>query len=161
MDAEITYRWMGHEDGMGLLRLHRRAILLEGMRAYAPDIARSWAYGLNPAGYAGAAANGEAIEVAEMHGAVIGFCGTKHDEIKGLYVDPAFARRGVGAGLLKRALGRLRAEGHERVRVSAALSGAPFYEAMGFAPIRHRLHRTRGGADMRVIEMERAEPACA
>jgi len=153
MAREIRYRWMRPEDGAALDRLHRRAILLGAVRAYSPDVVRSWAYGLRPEGYAASAADGEAIEVAEIAGAVVGFCGTKDDEIKGLYVDPAFTRRGVASGLTRRALDRLAAQGREPVRVSAAFSGVDFYEAMGFRPVRGRLHATRGGAEMRVLEM--------
>ena len=56
MDRQITIRPMTPDDGQALVRLHRRAILLEGVRAYSPDMARSWAYGLEAEGYARSAA---------------------------------------------------------------------------------------------------------
>ena len=155
MDRKIDYRWMRPEDGQALMRLHRRAILLEGVRAYSPDIARSWAFGLEPEGYARSAERGEALEVALVQRAVVGFCGTQDGEISGLYVDPAFSRRGVGAGLMSRALKRIRSEGYEDARVVAALGAAPFYEAMGFRALRGRIWETRGGLRMRVLEMAR------
>jgi GNAT superfamily N-acetyltransferase len=152
---KIDYRWMRPEDGVALARLHRRAILLEGVRAYSPDIARSWAFALEPEGYARSAARGEALEVALIQRAVVGFCGTQDGEISGLYVDPAFARRGVGAGLMRRALKRIAAEGHGEARVTAALGAAPFYEAMGFRALRGKIIETRGGLRMRTLEMVR------
>lgn len=155
MESKIEHRRMGPEDGPALMRLHRRAILLEGARAYGPEIARSWAHGLKADGYAEAAASGEAIEVAVIRGAVVGFCGVRADEIRGLYVDPAYARQGVGAELMRRALQRIYADGHERARVTAARSGVEFYEAMGFRTERGRMHATRGGLAMRVLEMAR------
>lgn len=164
MNAVIDYRWMRPEDGEALARLHRRAILLVGVRAYSPEIARSWAFGLRPDGYAEAATRGEAIEIAEMFGAPVGFCATKADEIKGLYVDPGFMRLGVASSLMLRALARLAAEGHGEARVMAALSGVDFYEAMGFRTARGRLHPTRGGLGMPMLEMARpllAEPPYA
>jgi GNAT superfamily N-acetyltransferase len=155
MDTNIDYRWMRPEDGPSLTRLHRRAILLEGVRAYGPDLARSWAHGLKPEGYAAAAAEGEAIEVATIQGAVVGFCGVRDDEIRGLYVDPAYARHGVGAALMRRALQRIQAGGFARARVTAARSGVEFYEAMGFHTERGRMYPTRGGLAMPVLEMTR------
>ena len=162
MDRQISYRPFRPEDGEALVRLHRRAILLEGVRAYSPDLARSWAFGLEAKGYACSAARGEAIEVALCAGAVIGFCGTQDDEISGLYVDPAFMRMGAASGLMRRALKRIQAGGHDHARVMAAMSGVPFYEAMGFRALRGRMHPTRGGAAMRVLEMSREfEPYAA
>ena len=155
MDRPISYRPMRPDDGQALVRLHRRAILLQGVRAYSPDLARSWAYGLEPDGYARSAAHGEALEVALVQAAVVGFCGTQDGEITGLYVDPAFTRIGAASGLMRRALKRIQAEGHDRARVTAAMSGVPFYEAMGFHALRGRIHPTRGGLSMRVLEMVR------
>jgi GNAT superfamily N-acetyltransferase len=155
MDRQISYRPMTPDDGEALVRLHRRAILLEGVRAYSPDVARSWAFGLHAEGYARSAARGEDIEVALIGRAAVGFCGTEADEVCGLYVDPEFQRMGIGAGLMRRALKRIHAGGHDRARVMAAMSGVPFYEAMGFHALRGRMHPTRGGVMMRVLEMVR------
>jgi GNAT superfamily N-acetyltransferase len=156
MDRQISYRPMTPDDGLTLVRLHRRAILLEGVRAYSPDVARSWAFGLEAEGYARSAARGENIEVALSGAAVVGFCGTRADEVCGLYVDPEFQRMGAGSGLMRRALKRIHAGGHDRARVIAAMSGVPFYEAMGFRTLRGRMRPTRGGVAMRVLEMVRA-----
>ncbi len=155
MQAHPNYRWLAAEDGPALLRIHRRAILLDGVRAYSPAMVHSWADGLVPEGYERAANAGEAIEVAELHGAVVGFCGVADDEIKGMYVDPGFKRLGVGRGLVLRAFDRIRSGGHGRARVIAALSGVGFYEAMGFRPVRGVRHATRGGLAMPVLEMAR------
>ena len=155
--AELTviYRWMMPDDGVALRRLHRRSILLHAVRSYCPAIAHSWAEGLRPEGYAQAADNGQTIEVAVVHGAVVGFCGVKGDEIKGLYIDPAFTRLGIASGLMARALERIWRAGHDGVRVTAALSGVPFYESVGFRPTDERLRPTRGGLKMAVVEMAR------
>jgi ribosomal protein S18 acetylase RimI-like enzyme len=142
-------------DGAALVRLHRRAILLVGVRAYSPVMAHSWAAGLVPEAYLEAQQAGQAIEVAELFGAVVGFCGMKDDEILGLYVDPGFSGHGVGRALAERAFDRISEAGHDQVRVIAALSGVGFYEAMGFRPRRGLRHATRGGLAMPVLEMLR------
>lgn len=155
MRSEISFRPMRPDDGPALVRLHRRAILLQGVRAYTPDLARSWAYGLEAHGYAESAERGELLEVAQIGPAVVGFCGAQDGEISGLYVDPAFQRLGVASGLMRRALKRIYAEGRDAARVTAALGAVPFYEAMGFRTLRGRIQETRGGQRLRVLEMVR------
>ncbi len=159
MRSEITYRPMLPDDGPGMVRLHRRAILLEGVRAYTPDLARSWAYGLDPGAYAECAERGEVLEVALLGAAIVGFCGTQDGEISGLYVDPAFQRSGIASGLMRRALKRIYAEGREVAHVTAALGAVPFYEAMGFHALRGRIQETRGGQRLRVLQMGREREA--
>ena len=154
-EISVTYRWMTPDDGAALARLHRRSILLDAARAYGSAIAHSWMEGMRPAAFADAAAGGECIEVAVAHGVVVGFCGVKDNEIKGLYVDPGFTRLGIASGLMVRAQARIAAAGHDGVRVTAALSGVPFYAAAEFRKVDARLHDTRGGLRMEVVEMAR------
>ena len=130
-------------------------MLLDAVRAYSPAMVRSWADGMN-ADYAGRAeAAGSAIEAAELHGALVGFCDVLGDEVQGLFVDPGFTRRGIASGLAERAFVRMRADGHVQARVVAALSGVGFYEAVGFRPVRGIRHATRGGLVIPVLEMVR------
>ena len=160
MPAHPNFRPITPDDGAAILRLHRRAILLGAVRVYSPAMVHSWADGMNADYHGRAAECGSLIEVAELHGAVVGFCDVLGDEIQGLYVDPGFSRRGVGRGLAERAFVRIRAAGHERARVTAALSGVGFYEAVGFRPVRGVRHPTRGGLVVPALEMVRElEPA--
>ena len=155
MPAHPTFRPITPADGEAILRIHRRAILLDAVRAYSPAMVRSWAHGMN-ADYAGRAeASGSAIEVAELHGAVVGFCDVLGHEILGLYVDPGFTRLGIASGLAERAFAHIRAGGHDQAGVVAALSGVGFYEAVGFRPVRGVPHATRGGLVIPVLEMVR------
>jgi predicted N-acetyltransferase YhbS len=160
MQAQIHYRQLEAQDGPAVLRVHRRAILLDGVRAYSPAMVRSWADEMNP-DYAGRClSSGEIIELALMHGAIVAFSGVHENEIAGLFVDPGFTGRGIGRGLIERACARMAAAGHESARVTAALSGVGFYEAVGFRPVRGVRHATRGGMVLPVLEMVRElEPA--
>ena len=155
MPAQPNSRPITPADGAAILRLHRRAILLGAVRAYSPAMVHSWADGMNADYHGRSAQCGSLIEVAELHGAVVGFCDVLGDEIQGLYVDPGFSRRGVGRGLAERAFVRMRAGGHGRAKVTAALSGVGFYEAVGFRPVRGVRHPTRGGLVVPVLEMVR------
>ena len=160
MQAQPNFRPITAADGAAILRLHRRAILLDGVRAYSPAMVRSWADGMNPDYHGRSAACGSLVEAAEMHGAIVGFSDVRNDEIQGLFVDPGFSRRGIARGLVQRALARMRTEGHECARVTAALSGVGFYETVGFRPVRGVRRATRGGLAIPVLEMIRElEPA--
>jgi ribosomal protein S18 acetylase RimI-like enzyme len=160
MQAQANFRPITAADGAAILRLHRRAILLDGVRAYSPAMVRSWADGMNADYHGRSMSCGSMIEAAEMHGAIVGFSDVRGDEIQGLYVDPGFSRRGIARGLVQRAFERMQAGGHERARVTAALSGVGFYEAVGFRPVRGVRHPTRGGMVVPVLEMVRElEPA--
>ncbi len=155
MPAHPTFRPIAPGDGPAILRVHRRAILLDAVRAYSPAMVHSWADGMN-ADYADRAlTSGSTIEVAVLHGAVVGFCDVLGDEIMGLFVDPGFTRQGIARAMVERALQRMRADGHDRARVVAALSGVGFYEAAGFRPVRGVRHPTRGGLVVPVLEMVR------
>jgi len=155
MQAHPNYRSITAADGAAILRLHRRAILLGAVRAYSPAMVRSWADGMNADYHGRSLQCGSMIEAAEMHGAIVGFSDVLGDEIQGLYVDPGFSRRGIARGLVQRAFQRMRAGGHDRARVTAALSGVGFYEAVGFRPVRGVRHPTRGGMVVPVLEMVR------
>ncbi len=155
METLFDYRPMRPEDAEAMARLYRRATLLGAARTYGAEMARSWAFGMQPDCFVQDLDAGLDTEVAEAHGAIMGFCVTSDDEIKGLYVDPAFTGREIAAELMRRALERIHGPGHEAARMTAAHSAAGFYEAMGFRPGRGRMLKTRGGLSRRMLEMVR------
>lgn len=55
-------------------------------------------------------------------------------KIRAFYVDPAFARRGIGRLLLNAARDAARAAGFTRLELMATLPGVPLYTALGFGP---------------------------
>lgn len=82
----------------------------------------SWAAGLAPERYVEAmSAGGETFIVAVApDGALAGFCSFKGDEVKGLYVAPDWARRGVGSALLRQAEATIGAGGHRLIHIVAS-----------------------------------------
>jgi putative acetyltransferase len=139
------------------MRVHRASILALGRNAYSREETESWAAGLVPEGYGRAMTEGgEIFLLAEAAGGqIIAFCSYRADEIAGLFVDPAWARRGVGRALLERAEAAIAAAGHGKIRVGASLTGRPFYEAQGYVVVREREWTTRGGLKTAVLEMEK------
>ena len=152
---------MTTEDGPNLARLHRRAILAVPDTFAAAADRESWAHAIAPGLYEKIEAKGrETFLVAEIGGVAVGFVSYALDgttgAITGLYVDPDWQGSGIGRRLSERAEAILRGYGAERVRVRASLSGVPAYEALGFAETGRGLHRTRGGRELPMVEMEKA-----
>lgn len=54
--------------------------------------------------------------------------------IVGMYVSPAFRRRGIGKSILERLLQHCRDQGFSEVRLQATALGRPLYASCGFVP---------------------------
>jgi GNAT superfamily N-acetyltransferase len=152
---DLDFRPGTPDDGSILLSIHRRAVTKVAAQDYPPDLIQSWLHGLTPEGYGRSMAEGERIELALVDGRPAGFCGVIRCEVRGLFVDPAYARRGLGSTLLQRALQDLRSLGCARVAVISSVTGIPFYVHNGFNELQRRMHRSRGGLDMEVVDMMR------
>lgn len=55
-------------------------------------------------------------------------------KIRAFFIHPAFARRGIGSGLLRACEEAAAAAGFRCVELTSTLSGVPLYTARGFAP---------------------------
>jgi GNAT superfamily N-acetyltransferase len=74
--------------------------------------------------------------VAEEDGSVVGFATWAEtggiSELEDLFVDPGYMRRGIATALVSRIAEVLRAQGAERVEVTANPHALAFYRAVGF-----------------------------
>jgi RimJ/RimL family protein N-acetyltransferase/GNAT superfamily N-acetyltransferase len=134
------------DDGAAILRVHRRAILALARADYTEKETRSWAAKLVPEGYGKAMTEGgEIFEVAfDEAGRVIAFCSRREDEVVALFVDPDWARQGLGSVLLRRAEAAIAAAGHRRARIGASRTGQRFYESHGYRLVERRGWQSRG-----------------
>jgi putative acetyltransferase len=100
----------------------------EGQRA-------AWASRADDEQAFGARLTGALTLIATIDGVAAGFASLKGaDEIDMLFVDPKFARQGVGRTLVD-ALTRLaQARGAKRLTTQASDSAKPLFERQGFAP---------------------------
>jgi len=76
--------------------------------------------------------------------------------VRAMYVEPAFARRGVGRAILEAAEAAARAEGFSRLELAATLSGEPLYRAYGFETIEPFDANTSNGVAVPLIRMGKA-----
>lgn len=81
--------------------------------------------------------------VAEASGKIVGTAGAQIGEaffgairgyIEGVYVVPAFRRRGVASRLMRECIEWLRPMGCDSVRLQSTVEGRPLYESLGFVP---------------------------
>jgi len=80
---------------------------------------------------------------------------TEAARIRAFFVHPAFARRGVGSGILEVCMDAARAAGFRRMELASTLPGVPLYEAFGFEK-RERIEVPMpDGQTLPVIRMER------
>jgi GNAT superfamily N-acetyltransferase len=76
--------------------------------------------------------------------------------IRAFFVHPAFARRGIGAAILRACMDAARAAGFARLELAATLPGVPLYEAFGFQG-RERLDlELPEGVVLPILRMERS-----
>ena len=81
---------------------------------------------------------------------------TEAARVRAFFVHPAFARRGIGSGILEACMGAARAAGFRRMELASTLPGVPFYEAFGFQK-RERIEVPMpDGLTLPVIRMERS-----
>jgi len=155
---DVALRPATPADAPAILRLHRDSILSLGIGSYSLAEVESWAAGLVAERYVEAMnKGGETFIVAAVaDGALAGFCSFGDDEVKGLYVAPEWARRGVGSALLRRAEATISAGGHRLIRIIASLSGAAFYERHGYRVVERRDWKSRGGLVSAALAMEKA-----
>jgi putative acetyltransferase len=149
------------EDAPAIRVVHESSIRGLGPAGYTAAEVESWVGVLTVEKYVEAMMLGdEAFIVAEAAPAdggdgVIAFCSWARDEVKGLYVRPGWARRGVGTALLRLAEAAIVGAGHRTIRIGATLVGRPFYESRGFVVLRHKPWKTRGGLVIDTLDMEK------
>ena len=81
---------------------------------------------------------------------------TEPARIRAFFVDPAWARRGIGSRLLDACVGAARGAGFRRLELAATLPGEPLYRAFGFEPL-ERIEAPLGdGLGLPIVRMARA-----
>ncbi len=95
--------------------------------------------------------------VAEIDGAVVGFVELNLDtrELEMVYVDPRYARRGVGSAMVSFAEERARAAGVKTLHLRGSLNAVPFYEAMGYTVTERKIHCNAQGIEFECVIMEK------
>ncbi|HEU4888367.1 MAG TPA: GNAT family N-acetyltransferase [Thermoanaerobaculia bacterium] len=79
--------------------------------------------------------------------------------IRAMFVDPAFARRGLGRRILEAAEADAARAGFRTFELMATLPGVPLYRACGYEEIERTEIELPDGARLECIRMQRTPPA--
>lgn len=84
---------------------------------------------------------------------------TEAARIRAFFVDPAFARRGIGKQLIDACETAARAAGFTRLEMGATLPGEPLYAAVGYRAVEHLAVPLPDNETLPIIRMEKQLPA--
>lgn len=81
----------------------------------------------------------------------------RHDiaTVRGVFVDPAAARNGIGAAIMRHAEADAAEHGISMLRLTATLSGVALYEALGYRETARRAIELRDGLRFGCVDMEK------
>jgi GNAT superfamily N-acetyltransferase len=79
--------------------------------------------------------------------------------VRAFFVDPEFARRGVGSRILNACIDAARNAGFRRLELVATLPGEPLYRRFGFEAEEHFDAPMADGTTLPVVRMTRAVQA--
>src|SRR5262245_43627419 len=80
---------------------------------------------------------------------------TEAARIRAFFIDPDFARRGVGRKLIAACEEAAAANGFKRLELGATLPGEPMYAAVGYAAIERIDHAMPDGEVLPVVKMQK------
>jgi putative acetyltransferase len=120
-------------DASRLFELRRKSIVVLAPGGMSQAEAESWAAKLTVAGMQEKLSRLE-IWVAEADACITGWAAIHGDRLEGIYVDPAFAGKGIGSGLLELVEARMRAKGLAAISAEASANAERFYLQRGYQP---------------------------
>lgn len=135
--AELT-------DAEKIYTVHTQAILELCSSMYSKETVEQWAARQHPNQYIPFIENQEITLAISPEGEVVGFVhlivGNRHDssdtcQVKGLFVSPKWARKGVGTVLLRHIEDQARLGGYINVSLQASLNAKKFYIKMGYTVV--------------------------
>jgi putative acetyltransferase len=128
---KTTHRLATQEDANRLFELRRHSIGALAVSAMSKAKANSWAASLTRAGMQQKLRDLE-VWVAETGGAIAGWGAIRGDRLEGLYTDPQFASRGIGADLLRLLEAFARERGFSVMHAEASANALQFYLRRGY-----------------------------
>ena len=121
-------------DGSALHQLFQRSVSALAAQAYSAAQIDAWLSRLDSERFEHRILQTPFFVAEGADGEMLGFSALNGDsrELEYVYVDPAFARQGVGALLVAEAAKSAKALDLDSIFVVASLNAVPFYERIGF-----------------------------
>lgn len=151
----VNVRPASVHDASDIRRVHQNAVRVLSREDYTPDQIKGWIGNLAAQNYVDSMEGGEHLWVAELEGQVVGFAGRKGAEITAVYVDPAYARQGIGHQLLRVVEESLADADLNTVYLDAPVNAVPFYTSLDYTVLERRTHRLQSGVEISCVRMEK------
>jgi putative acetyltransferase len=127
---EVAIRKGRPDDAARIHELHLASVRSLCSTHYPATIIDPWPERRKPSGCLEPIARG-VIFLAQLYDRVVGFGETAPGSIEAIFVDPEFARRGVGRALLQHALAQAQAGYEGPITLEATLNAREFCERFG------------------------------
>lgn len=152
----IRLRQARCDEIAALWQLRTRAVAHACAQHYAPEVLAAWlASGAPPALERHISHGGGLVAVEDDAILAYAVLDRLTGEVDAAFVDPRQQGRGIGRVLLDALEANARAEGIERLFLSASLNAVPFYERAGFVALREELYPHRSGLGIPSVFMEK------
>jgi putative acetyltransferase len=157
--SDIHVRIAVTTDAEGIVRAHHDAVCNTARDHYPPDVREAWAVTLTDDSCEQVrqdiADPDMVVLVAESKSRIAGFgmIVPADEELRAVYVDPAFGRQGVGTAILHRLEQAARERRVVRLNLSSSLNAEAFYANHGYDVVERAAHRLRSGLEMACVRM--------
>jgi putative acetyltransferase len=146
-------------DAEAILHVHNAAVHKTAGAYYPPEVLEAWAAKLTEENHQRVGretADEEMIVlVAEVDARLAGFgmVVPGDEELRAVYVHPAYGRRGVGTAILKRLEEFAAQRGVKRLNVASSINAEEFYARQGYEVVERTVHQLRSGQEMACVKM--------
>lgn len=129
----INIRRARLDDVDALTRIRRTAILTLAAKKIGESQAQAWVDSAAP-NRIQYAIEAHLVWIATLADQTVGWVEVNDNQIKGIYVQPAQARHGIGSALLTYAEEHIRTAGYVTVTFDASWNAEKFYRHRGYQP---------------------------
>jgi GNAT superfamily N-acetyltransferase len=133
--------------------IRRAAVMSECVSAYPLDQLEEWTGGAPSKAFTDAVEERFLVITVDERLAGTGMIDLTTGKIDAIFVDPAFMKRGIGAGMVAHLETLARSHGLPKLRLDSTLNAAPFYRSLGFEGDEIAQYRSPRGLTMNCIPM--------
>jgi GNAT superfamily N-acetyltransferase len=172
MSRTIEIRAAQAADIPAIRSMQERSMLVLGGKHYAPDSIAAFVEQFGTMDFA-VVEEGHFLVATDQHGGLLGSGGwsrlapgyqrgsgaasTPRDiaTVRGVFVDPAAARNGIGAAIMRHAEADAAKHGISMLRLTATLSGMALYQALGYQETARRAIELGENLSFGCVDMEK------
>lgn len=153
-----------NDDAAAIVDVHFTAVHQTAAPFYPEEIINSWSRPISDERVKriqrAIEGSDELLLVAKSDARIVGFgsIAPKNNELLGLYVHPAYGRRGVGEQLLS-VLEQMAVEhGASELQMDASVNAEAFYIRQGYQVVERGTHQLASGQEMNCVKMQKRLP---